>query len=158
MARVAGVGKDVDETGERPNPADSRRITYWMTDTGLARQELPWLTFQDVQNSTDPYMEQGKEAKDYVIAEEVSQLQFEYWDGANWQDSWDGRTLNADGITLLGPPMAIRVHFWLSAPGENPGEMVQKEFRHTIAIRSAPGLATPSTSSGTNGSTTGTSP
>jgi prepilin-type N-terminal cleavage/methylation domain-containing protein len=158
VAHVAGIGKDIDDTGERPNPADSRRITYWMTDGGLARQELSWLTFQDIQSSTDPYMEQGKEEKDYVIAEEVTRLQFEYWDGQQWQDSWDGRTLNSDGVTLLGPPMAIRVHFWLNVPGENPGETVSKEFRHTIAIRSAPGPAIPAALSGSNGSngTTGT--
>jgi type II secretory pathway pseudopilin PulG len=144
-ARVAGIGKNVDNSGSGPNPADARRVTYWITDKGLCRQELPWLTSQQVQNSTDPVMEDGKEEKDYVIADEVTQLQFEYWDGSTWQDTWDGRTLNADGITLLGPPMAIRVHFWLKLPGEEPGQTVDKEFRHTIAIRSAPGPMTPGT-------------
>jgi type II secretory pathway pseudopilin PulG len=144
-ARVAGIGKNVDNSGSGPNPADARRVTYWISDKGLCRQELPWLTSQQVQNSTDPVMEDGKEEKDYVIADEVTQLQFEYWDGSTWQDTWDGRTVNADGITLLGPPMAIRVHFWLKLPGEEPGHTVEKEFRHTIAIRSAPGPMTPGT-------------
>ena len=144
-ARVAGVGKNVDDSGEGPNPADARRVTYWMTDKGLARQELPWLTSQQVQNSSDPVIEDGKDQKDYVIAEEVTQLQFEYWDGGTWQDTWDGRMTNADGVTLLGPPMAIRVHFWLKLPGENPGQTVEKEFRHTIAIRAAPGPAAATT-------------
>jgi prepilin-type N-terminal cleavage/methylation domain-containing protein len=144
-ARVAGVGKNVDNSGNGPNPPDARRVTYWLTDKGLARQELPWLTSQEVQTSTDPVMEDGKEEKDYVIAEEVSQLRFEYWDGTEWVDQWDGRTLNADGVTLLGPPMAIRVHFWLKLPGEDPGQTVEKEFRHTIAIRSAPGPMVPGT-------------
>lgn len=144
-ARVAGIGKNVDNSGSGPNPADARRVTYWISDKGLCRQELPWLTSQQVQNSTDPVMEDGKEEKDYVIADEVTQLQFEYWDGSTWQDTWDGRTVNADGITLLGPPMAIRVHFWLKLPGEEPGQTVEKEFRHTIAIRSAPGPMTPGT-------------
>jgi type II secretory pathway pseudopilin PulG len=148
-ARVAGIGKNVDNSGSGPNPADARRVTYWITDKGLCRQELPWLTSQQVQNSTDPVMEDGKDEKDYVIAEEVTQLQFEYWDGSTWQDTWDGRTLNADGITLLGPPMAIRVHFWLKLPGEEPGQTVEKEFRHTIAIRSAPGPMTPATTTTT---------
>jgi hypothetical protein len=71
----------------------------------------------------------------------VSRVQFEYWDGSTWQDTWDGRMTNADGKTLLGPPMAIRVHFWLKLPGDNPGETVEKEYRHTIAIRAAPGPA-----------------
>ena len=141
-ARVAGHGKDVDESGEMPNAADARRVTYWLTDQGLARQELPWLTSQELQSSTDPVMESGKEAKDYVIAEEVTKLQFEYWDGSSWAETWDGRQTNADGKTLKGPPMAIRVHFWLKLPGENPGETIEKEFRHTIAIRAAAGPAT----------------
>jgi hypothetical protein len=140
-ARVAGIGKAVDDSGDMPNPADARRVVYWMSDTGLARQELPWLTSQEVQTSTDPVIEDGKEPKDYVIAEEVSRVQFEYWDGSTWQDTWDGRMTNADGKTLLGPPMAIRVHFWLKLPGDNPGETVEKEYRHTIAIRAAPGPA-----------------
>jgi hypothetical protein len=145
-ARVAGIGKNVDDTGNAPNPADARRVVYWMADKGLARQELPWVTSQQLQTSTDPVIEDGKDEKDYVIAEEATRLQFEYWDGSTWQDTWDGRTTNADGITLLGPPMAIRVHFWLKVPGDNPGETVEKEYRHTIAIRSAPGPATPDTS------------
>jgi hypothetical protein len=144
-ARVAGVGKDVDDTGQMPNPADARRVTYWMTDKGLARQELPWVTSQQVQNSTDPDIEDGKEEKDYVIAEEVTRVQFEYWDGSAFQEVWDGRETNADGKTLKGPPMAIRVHFWLRLPGMNPGETIEKEYRHTIAIRAAAGPATADT-------------
>ena len=144
-ARVAGIGKDVDDSGEKPNAADARRVTYWMTDRGLARQELPWVTSQQAQNSTDPDIEDGKEERDYVIAEEVTRVQFEYWDGSAWQETWDGRDTNADGKTLKGPPMAIRVRFWLRLPGVNPGETVEKEFRHTIAIRAAAGPATADT-------------
>ena len=143
--KVAGLGKNVDETGEVPTPADARRVTYWMTDGGLCRQELPWLTSDELINSTDPMPEDGKEEADYVIAQEVTRIQFEYWDGSTWADTWDGRQTNADGVTLKGPPMAIRVRFWLNVPGPNPGETVEKEFRHTIAIRSAAGPAVPET-------------
>jgi hypothetical protein len=151
-ARVAGFGKDVDESGERPNAADARRVTYWMTDKGLARQERPWITSLNLQTSTDPEIEDGKEEHDYVIADEVTRIQFEYWDGSTWTDSWDGRATNADGKTLKGPPMAIRVHFWLKLPGEDPGQTVEKEFRHTIHVRTAAGPATADTT------TTGTQP
>ena len=144
-ARVAGVGRNVDDSGDGPNPADARRVVYWMTDGGLARQELPWLTSDENMNSAGPVIESGKEEKDYVIAEEVTGLQFEYWDGSAWADTWDGRDTNADGITLKGPPMAIRIRFTLKLPGENPGETVEKEFRHTIAVRAAAGPATPDT-------------
>lgn len=145
-ARVAGIGRNIDDSGDGPNPADARRVVYWMTDMGLARQELPWLTSQENLNSTDPVIEDGKEEKDYVIAEEATRVQFEYWDGSAWSDTWDGRDTNADGITLKGPPMAIRVRFWLKLPGEGPGQTVEKEFRHTIAIRAAAGPATADTS------------
>jgi type II secretory pathway pseudopilin PulG len=149
-ARVAGFGKDVDDSGEMPNAADARRVTYWMTDKGLARQERPWITSQQLQTSVDPEIEDGKEEHDYVIAEEVTRIQFEYWDGTAWNDTWDGRQTNADGKTLRGPPMAIRVHFWLKLPGEDPGQTVEKEFRHTIAIRAAagPAVADTTTTSG----------
>jgi hypothetical protein len=139
----------VDESGEVPIPGDVRRVTYWMTDKGLARQEIPWLTSEELQNSTDPITEDGKEENDYVIAEEVTRVQFEYWDGTAWNDTWDGRQTNSDGKTLKGPPMAIRVHFWLNVPGANSGETVEKEFRHTIAVRSAAGPAVPDMGTGT---------
>lgn len=142
-ARVAGIGREVDESGDGANPADARRVVYWLTDNGLARQELPYLTAQHLQNSADPDIEDGKEPRDYVIAEEVTRVQFQYWDGSSWLDSWDGRDTNADGITLKGPPMAIRVTFALRLPGEQPGETIEKEFRHTIAIRTAAGPAVP---------------
>ena len=144
-ARVSGVGRNIDDTGEAPNPADARRVAYWMTDGGLARQELPWLTSDENLNSTGPVIEDGKEERDYVIAEEVTRIQFEYWDGSAWTDVWDGRERNTDGITLKGPPMAIRVRFWLKAPGDVVGETVEKEYRHTIAIRAAAGPAVPDT-------------
>jgi len=143
VARVAGLDKNQDSSGDVPSPADFRRVSYWLTDKGLARQELPWVTSQQVQTSTDPVMEDGKEEGDYVIAEEVTKLQIEYWDGSAWAESWDGRTLNDDGKTLKGPPMAIRVRFWLRVPGPERGETIEKEYRHTIAIRSGPGPATP---------------
>ena len=145
VARVAGHGRDVDESGELPNAADARRVTYWLTDKGLARQETKWVTSPQVQANTDPVFEDGKEEADYVIAEEVTRLQFEYWDGTAWGESWDGRTTNADGRTLKGPPMAIRVRFWLRLPGEDPGQTIEKEFRHTIAVRAAAGPAVPDT-------------
>jgi prepilin-type N-terminal cleavage/methylation domain-containing protein len=143
VARVAGLDKNQDASGDVPTAADFRRVTYWLTDKGLARQELSWVTSEQVQTTTDPVMEDGKEEANYVIAEEVTKLQVEYWDGSAWTDTWDGRTLNADGKTLKGPPMAIRVRFWLRVPGPERGETIEKEYRHTIAIRSGPGPATP---------------
>jgi hypothetical protein len=144
VARVASLAR-TEESADAPTPADIRRITYWQAAGGLARQELPWVTSERLQATTDPDFEDGKEEKDYVIAEEVTRLQFEYWDGSAWTDTWDGRQTNADGVTLKGPPMAIRVKFWLRVPGPEFGEMIEKEYRHTIAVRGAPGPAVPET-------------
>jgi hypothetical protein len=146
VARVAGRGRVADESPDAPSPADIQRVTYWMSETGLCRQELPWLTSESIRSTVDPSFEDGKEERDYMIAEEVTGLQFEYWDGMVWAEFWDGRELNSDGQTLRGPPMAIRVRFTLRLPGPLPGEMIDKEVRHTIAIRGAPGPATNDTS------------
>jgi prepilin-type N-terminal cleavage/methylation domain-containing protein len=143
VSKVAGLGNPALESPDVASPPDVRRVVYWMTDWGLARQELPWVTAEQLQNSTDPLIEDGKEERDYVISEEVTKLAIEYWDGTTWQETWDGRTLNSDGVTLLGPPMAIRVRFTLNVPGPNPGETVEKVFQHTINVRSAAGPAVP---------------
>lgn len=156
VAKVAGAGNPATESPDAANPADIRRVTYWMTDGGLARQELPWLTADNLQNSTDPVIEDGKEERDYVIAEQVTKLTIEYWDGSQWAETWDGRTLNSDGKTLLGPPVAIRVRFTLEVPGTNPGETVEKEFWHTIRVHSAPGPAVPDSTTAANNMGMGT--
>lgn len=157
MSKVAGLTKPADESPDGAGESDIRRVTYWMTANGLARQELPWVTSENAMASTDPVFDDGKEERDHVIAEEVTRVQFEYWDGSAWIETWDGRTLNDDGKTLKGPPAAIRVRFWLNVPGVERGETVEKEFRHTIAVRSAPGPAVPDNQAATE-STTGTMP
>jgi hypothetical protein len=141
VARVAGRGRAATESPDAPSPADIQRVTYWMSDRGLCRQELPWLTSENIRTTVDPVPEDGKEEQDYVIADEVTRVQFEYWDGTAWAETWDGRQTNSDGQTLKGPPMAIRVRFWMQAPGPE-GDTIEKEFRHTIAVRGAPGPAT----------------
>ena len=145
VSRVAGAGRNIDESGETPLPSDIRRVMYWLTDHGMARQEIPWVTSERLQTSTDPDFEDGKSEKDFVIADEVTKLQFEYWDGSAWASSWDGKALAADGKTPRGPPAAIRVRFTLRLPGDHPGQTVEKEFRHTVALLTAGGPATADT-------------
>jgi prepilin-type N-terminal cleavage/methylation domain-containing protein len=129
------VAKVTKEVADGVTPADVRRITYWMTDKGLARQEVPWVTSERLQLSTELYLEDGREPDSFVIAEEVTKVLFSYWDGSSWADTWDGR---GDG-TVKGPPMAIRVSFWMKVPGQDE----PKEFRHTISLLAAPGPAVP---------------
>jgi len=141
VARVAAMQKAGEESADAAIPSDIRRVTYWMTDKGLARQEIPWVTSQELLSSTQPSFQSNEDEGSFVIAEEVSQLVIEYWDGSAWSETWDGREKLDDGKTLKGPPMAIRVRVWLKLPGPEPGETIEKEFRHTIAIRGAPGPA-----------------
>ena len=122
-------------------PADIRRVTYWMTERGLARQEIPWVTSENLQMSTEPDLS-GKEPDEFVIAEEVTQITFRFWDGSEWQDTWDGRDLAADGVSLKGPPMAIQVQMSMTVAGKpNPVSVT-----HTISLLAGPGPATPDTS------------
>jgi prepilin-type N-terminal cleavage/methylation domain-containing protein len=143
VARVASMQKDGESSGPAAS-ADIRRITYWMTDGGLARQEVPLVTSTESLASTEPQLD-GKDESSFVIASEVQQLMIEYWDGSAWTETWDGREPGADGKTPKGPPAAIRIRFWIKVPGPEIGEFVDKEFRHTIAVRSAPGPAVPET-------------
>ncbi|VTR91833.1 : T2SJ [Gemmata massiliana] len=146
--------------------ADQRQIIYWVGPSGgLYRQERPWVTADGVRNSLDP----DPEAPDAVlIAEEVSDVTFEYTDGTSWATDWDGTVPGPDGVTPLGPPRAIRVTLVLKVSTGKSNETVEKSLTQVIAVRSAPGTNTPplvtppvdgatDTSSGTTSGTTGSS-
>jgi hypothetical protein len=127
------------QDGMVANPADIRRICIWMTDNGLARQELTSVLSETTKAiKSGPDLTQGDEAS-YIFAEEVVDITFEYWDGASFSASWDGSVLGADNKTLLGPPLAVRVTLTLQLPTQNPNEPVQKTIRHTFALQAAPG-------------------
>jgi hypothetical protein len=140
--------------GLNPNDAapvvgDIRRITYWLTEGGLARQELKIITSDDVANLMPPGLpDEGQ----YVIAEEVRGVKFEYFDGTDWQDSWDGTTPGADNVTPIGPPRAIRITVGLVKPGAGPDAPVRTHV-HVVAIPTANGTTPQSTTTG-GGTTT----
>jgi hypothetical protein len=140
-----------------PATSDLRRITYWLAgdgSLGLARQELQLVTSDDA--GTVPPDGVASEA-DYVIAPEVRSLTFSYFDGSNWQDSWDGTTAGSDGVTPMGPPMAVAVVLGIVPPGA-AGDAAVKTYRHVIPITTANGTTQQRTTSGTQntGSSTGT--
>ena len=137
-------------TDTPPETSDLRRVSYWLAgdgSLGLARQELLLVTSDDA--TTTPPAGIANEA-DYVIAPEVRSLSFSYWDGANWQDSWDGTTAGSDGVTPIGPPLAIAVVLGIVPPGAG-GDAAVKTYRHVIPITTANGVVQQSTS--TSGST-----
>lgn len=121
-------------------PADQRRITYYLGSTGgLCRQERPWVTADGVGNVIDPdYSTQELD----LIALEVVDIFFEYFDGGVWLSEWDGTQPGLDGVSISGPPRAIRVTMTLLLPGEN-GTQIQRRVQHVIAVRSANGAYIP---------------
>ena len=153
-SRVTGPNDIVASNGLEENtsqPSDQRRINYWLSSSstvGLCRQEEKWLTADSIANSTTPDVQNEG---NHLIAPEVTELQFEYFDGTSWNDSWDGSTLAADGKTPMGPPLAIRVHLWIKSPNRQDA----KEYRKVIAILTGPSAPTTSTSTdATTGTTT----
>jgi hypothetical protein len=139
-----------------------RRISYWLSGgdgspLGLARQEVKIETSDDALSTVPPDI---PDEPSYVIAEEVRSLNFQYFDGTNWQDSWDGTALGgSDGMTPLGPPMAIAITIGLVPPStEKRGgkEPELKYYRHVVALPSANGALFQQLSNST--STTVTSP
>jgi prepilin-type N-terminal cleavage/methylation domain-containing protein len=107
----------------QPGVCDLRRITYWLaggggTPLGLARQELKLVTSDDA-NDVPPDV---PDEASYVIADEVKSLTFSYFDGNAWQDSWDGTMPGADGMTPMGPPLAIAITVGISSGSPNPSD------------------------------------
>ena len=114
-------------------PSDLRKVTYYLaTDGGLARQEQPWVTADGVWNATDP--DRTNEAAE-VIAPEVIDATFEYYDGGSWQSSWDGSATAIDGTSLTGPPRAIRVTLVLEIAAR--GARQPRRVTQTIPLRAA---------------------
>jgi hypothetical protein len=140
---------------------DVRRVTYWLvggdgtgSGEGLARMEAKLPTSDDITNLLPPNI--GNEAA-YILAPEVRNVQFQYWDGTNWNDTWDSTTLGADGKTPIGSPQGIAVTLDI-AQGDGPDAPV-KTFRQFIRIGTSNGTtvqtATGTQAAGTINSTGG---
>lgn len=138
-----------------PLVSDLRRVTYWLVGNetsavGLARQEYKIVTSDEAINGGLP---DGSEDLNFVIAEEVKSLGFQYFDGTTWTDTWDGSLPGTDGVTPMGPPVAIAVTLGIYSPGmatPNSGETPMKMYRRVIPIPTANGTAlTPATTTTT---------
>jgi hypothetical protein len=133
---------------------DLRRVSYWLLDGdgGLAKQEAK-IALSDDSGAID----QGvlppnvSDPSTYsVLAPEVKTLQFEYYDGTEWSDSWDSTTPGADGVTPVGSPVAIRITIGLAQP--NKPDL--KQFQHVVFFMTANGT-TSMTQTGNNSTTGG---
>lgn len=124
--------------------SDIRRITYWLADggAGMCRQEIRIATAEEALSQDLP-----SDVANYLIAPEVKSLEFRYFDGSGWVDSWDSTTLGDDGVTPIGSPRAIEVRVGILPPGKE-GEDTLKYYRYTIAIPTANGITQATTNGG----------
>lgn len=158
---VAGANGLVD------NPqitSDLKQITYWLAGSsgqplGLARQEI---TAVPMNSGTSVQLPDGSDEASFILAEEIRDLQFSYFDGNTWQDSWDGTTLSSDGKSPIGPPLAIAIRVGIVSRGtaSNGSSSTTdgpplKYYRHVVSILTANSSAQPST---TNPTGTSSSP
>jgi prepilin-type N-terminal cleavage/methylation domain-containing protein len=137
----------------QPLASDLRRVTYWIGDgKGLYRQEVKVATSDRALDTGVPNVGDD-DVK--LMAEEVRDFKVEYFDGTNWQDTWDGTAAGSDGVTPVGPPLAVAVTLTIAPPKgvagrDDPRSWTQ--YRHVVAIPTANGTSQASTTMG------GTSP
>jgi prepilin-type N-terminal cleavage/methylation domain-containing protein len=131
---------------------DLRRITYWLAQgesAGLCRQEYKPVTSADATAEIPPNV---SDEASCLMAEEVKSLQFQYFDGTAWQDTWDSTAPGADGVTPMGPPQAVSVLIGVTTRGQE-----LKNYRHVVVIPTANGTtqAAPTPTTGATPSATG---
>jgi type II secretory pathway component PulJ len=141
--------------------SDLHRISYWLAAAGgLARQDLDRVSASDDSAQLPPGVQDEDQL---VVAPEVTEASFQYFDGTNWQDTWDGTVIGADGKTPIGPPRAVSVDLTIRRPGvAADAPNATRHYRHVLIINAAnaqPTTADDTTTTGTTGTTTGgTSP
>jgi prepilin-type N-terminal cleavage/methylation domain-containing protein len=121
---------------QQATACDLRRISYWIvTDGGkpaLAVQELMQATSSDL-TTVPPDVTPGSYQ---ILASEVKDVTFQYFDGVSWNDTWDGTTLGGPtGEIPIGPPSAISITLTFSRPsvdGVDPPDA--PKYTHVVAI------------------------
>jgi prepilin-type N-terminal cleavage/methylation domain-containing protein len=120
-----------------PIVSDVRRIAYWLANdsSGLCRQELKLATSDDTSTMPPNIPDEAS----WILAPEVKTLSFSYFDGTNWQDSWDGTQPGPDGVTPIGAPLGIAITIGIAPPGATGSDSSAKlrTFRHVVAIPTA---------------------
>jgi hypothetical protein len=152
VSRVPRGAVNARGNDQPPAMGDTRRISYWLVgdanNGGLAKQEIGPITSDDATNNLPPAVDNENS---FIIADEVVSLTFSYWDGTNWNDTWDSTQPGTDGVTPIGPPLAVSIEIGL--PGTGGRDAPVKIYRHVVSVITANG-ATPQSSSTTGGGTT----
>jgi prepilin-type N-terminal cleavage/methylation domain-containing protein len=156
---AASSASNGNSTQSTMTPSDLRLVTYWLASSGsggLARQEVKAVTSSDAANNLPPNV---ADETQYIIHPEVVSLQFQYFDGTTWQDSWDGTQPGSDGQTPQGPPAAVAITLSITQPtGRAQGGQAANaaaptyQFRHVVTIPTANSYAASTNSSTTPGS------
>jgi hypothetical protein len=129
-----------------PTVSDLRRITYWLSSSGLSRQEIKLATSDDAIGVPSDLPDDPS----LVIAQEVQSLTFQYFDGTTWQDTWDGtQTPSSGGNSAQGPPVLVAITLGLVIPGSSTesGDPKARTFRYVIPIPTANGAQNPNQTS-----------
>src|SRR5262245_49085791 len=120
--------------GTPPVVSDVSRITYFLDgDRGLCREEILQATSDLVDQVPVAFIENDEHHR--IVAAEVKQFEVRYYDGTNWQTSWDGSTPGPDGKTPQGPPRSIEITIGMQTPGTD----TLTTYKHTISFPTAPG-------------------
>jgi prepilin-type N-terminal cleavage/methylation domain-containing protein len=132
LTGVINFGNIGDPT-QQASVSDLRRISYWLDNGGLAIQEMTVATSSE--NSITPPTLNDPESK--ILAPEVKDILFEFWDGMTWQDSWDGTILGGPNENVpVGPPSAIRITitFYRHAPDGTELPDQGNKYEHVVFI------------------------
>jgi hypothetical protein len=129
-----------DQSASPPRVSDLWRVSWWLVGdagsaSGLARQEVKVVTSDDATN-LPPGIDNEES---FILASEVKSVLFEYFDGTNWNETWDSTEMGADGVTPKGSPVAIRVTMELARP-DSPDQ--RKTYARVLVLPSANGTTT----------------
>jgi hypothetical protein len=142
---------NANDSGDVPLVSDLRAVSYWMMDgVGLARQEIKTATSQEFVNQLEQQLTYPSDPQ-YLLAAEVRSVSFRYWDGTEWNDTWDSTQFGPDGITPIGPPIAVEVTLGLEAPRNMTNREDLRYYTHVYAVTAANGMTSQITSA--NGTT-----
>jgi hypothetical protein len=129
--------------------SDLRLVNYWLATDGSTILGLMRREFKDVTSDEANGAGEGP-TPGVIVASEVQSLQFRYFDGVNWFDSWDGTQPGFDGVTPVGPPAAIEITLGMAFPSSDgrPGVLpTVRYYRHVVPILTADGQAQTNTGS-----------
>jgi prepilin-type N-terminal cleavage/methylation domain-containing protein len=134
------VGANPSDPTQQATVSDLRRISYWIVpgddqNSGLVRQDIPQATSNEIMNVPPTVTDTSTYQ---VLAPEVKDITLQYFDGLDWQDTWDGTVLGGPNQdTPIGPPAAIRITltFQRKAPdGSDLPDSSLPSYQHVVAI------------------------